>query len=77
MAMNSKLENILKSFDQNQLREINNFLNSSKGKNLKSQLNDSEEAKLMREYEKLDSEEVKRRLRGMNTKDIMKIISSL
>ena len=65
MAMNSKLENILKSFDQNQLREINNFLNSSKGKNLKSQLNDSEKAKLMREFEKLDSEEVKRRLRGM------------
>lgn len=77
MAMNSKLENILKSFDQNQLREINNFLNSSKGKNLKSQLNDSEKAKLMREFEKLDSEEAKRRLRGMNTKDIMKIISSL
>ena len=77
MAMNSKLENILKSFDQNQLREINNFLNSSKGKNLKSQLNDSEKAKLMREFEKLDSEEVKRRLRGMNTNDIMKIISSL
>lgn len=77
MAMNSKLENILKSFDRNQLREINNFLNSSKGKNLKSQLNDSEKAKLMREFEKLDSEEVKRRLRGMNTKDIMKIISSL
>lgn len=75
--MNSKLENILKSFDRNQLREINNFLNSSKGKNLKSQLNDSEKAKLMREFEKLDSEEVKRRLRGMNTKDIMKIISSL
>ena len=35
MFMN-KLEKILKDFDENQLREINNFLNSADGKRLKN-----------------------------------------
>ena len=35
----NRLERMLKDFDENQLREINKFLNSADGRRLKSHIN--------------------------------------
>lgn len=75
--MNSKLENMLKNFNQNQLREINEFLNSSKGKNIKNNLTNSDKERLMREFNKLDANEVRKKIGSLSNEDIMKIIRNL
>ena len=75
--MNSKLENMLKNFNQNQLREINDFLNSSKGKNIKNNLTNSDKERLMREFNKLDANEVRKKIGSLSNEDIMKIIRNL
>ena len=38
----NRLERMLKDFDENQLREINKFLNSADGRRLKSHINSTD-----------------------------------
>ncbi len=76
MFMN-KLEKILKDFDENQLREINNFLNSADGKRLKNQISASEKDRILREFSKLDPNEVRQKISGLSSADLMKIMKNL
>ncbi len=76
MFMN-KLEKILKGFDENQLREINNFLNSADGKRLKNQISASEKDRILREFSKLDPNEVRQKISGLSSADLMKIMKNL
>lgn len=76
MFMN-KLEKILKDFDENQLREINNFLNSADGKRLKNQMSASEKDRILREFSKLDPNEVRQKISGLSSADLMKIMKNL
>ena len=41
----NRLERMLKDFDENQLREINKFLNSADGRRLKSHINSTDKDK--------------------------------
>ena len=50
----NRLERMLKDFDENQLREINKFLNSADGRRLKSHINSTDKDKLLQEFSKLD-----------------------
>lgn len=75
MFMN-KLEKILKDFDENQLREINNFLNSADGKRLKNQISASEKDRILREFSKLDPNEVRQKISGLSSADLMKIMKN-
>ena len=59
----NRLERMLKDFDENQLREINKFLNSADGRRLKSHINSTDKDKLLQEFSKLDPNEVKKRNR--------------
>ena len=59
----NRLERMLKDFDENQLREINKFLNSADGRRLKSHIN--------------STNEVKKRISGLSTADLMKIMKNL
>ncbi|MCI8979612.1 MAG: hypothetical protein HFE52_02970 [Clostridia bacterium] len=73
----NKLEKILKDFDENQLREINNFLNSADGKRLKNQMSASEKDRILREFSKLDPNEVRQKISGLSSADLMKIMKNL
>ena len=65
----NRLERMLKDFDENQLREINKFL--------KSHINSTDKDKLLQEFSKLDPNEVKKRISGLSTADLMKIMKKL
>ncbi|MDD6484817.1 MAG: hypothetical protein PUF72_09645 [Clostridiales bacterium] len=73
----SNIENILKNFDQNQLRQINSFLSTAQGQRLKKKINSSDKQKLLREFSKLDEREVSSRLRGLSKDELMRIIKNL
>lgn len=73
----NKLEKILKDFDENQLREINKFLNSADGKRLKNQITASEKDQLLREFSRLDPDEVKKKISGLSSTDLMRIMKNL
>ena len=73
----NRLERMLKDFDENQLREINKFWNSADGRRLKSQINSTNKDKLLQEFSKLDPNEVKKRISGLSTADLMKIMKNL
>ena len=67
----NRLERMLKDFDENQLREINKFLNSADGRRLKSHINSTDKDKLLQEFSKLDPNEVKKRISGLSTADLI------
>ena len=69
--------NLLKNLDQRQLRQINSFLNTPKGKQLKDKINSSDKEKLIREFSKLDQNTVNSRLKGLSQKELMDLINKL
>ena len=71
------IENLLKNLDQRQLRQINSFLNTPKGKQLKDKINSSDKEKLIREFSKLDQNTVNSRLKGLSQKELMDLINKL
>lgn len=74
---NPNFNELLKSFNKNQLREINEFLNSAKGKQLKNTLSESDKQRLVEQFSKLDPTSVKKAVKNIKTEDIMKIINKL
>lgn len=73
----NRFEQLLKDFDENQLKEINQFLNSADGMRLKQQISNADKDKLIRDFSKLDKDEVKKRLAALKTADIKKIMKNL
>lgn len=71
------MNDLLRSFNQNQLREINDFLNSSQGRKIKNKINSSNKNELLREFQKLDPKVVNSRLKSLSKQDILKIINNL
>ena len=54
----NRIEQLLKDFDQNQLREINKFLQSAEGERLKTQISNADKDRLIREFSRLDQSEI-------------------
>ncbi len=75
--MNKKMQDIIKSFDQNQLKEINEFLNSAEGARLKRQLSGDDKEKLMNEFSKLSTNDIKRAVSSMSGRNLKNIINKL
>ena len=73
----ANLENILKNFDQNQIRQINEFLSTAQGQKLKSKITSSDKKKLLNEFARLDQNTINSRLKGLSREDLLKIIGSL
>ena len=71
------INSLLRSFNQNQLKEINDFLNSSQGRGIKNKINSADKSELMREFQKLDPKVVSSRLKTLSKQDLIKIINSL
>ena len=47
------------------------------GKQIKSKINSADKSALMREFQKLDQNEVNKRLKSLSKQDIMRIINGL
>lgn len=72
-----KIESVLKSFNENQIRQINEFLSSAEGEGVKKRLARADKEKLLKELDGVDAEKMKKRLKGMSQREIMNIIGKL
>lgn len=73
----NRIEQLLKDFDKNQLREINRFLQSADGERLKAQISNADKDRLIREFSRLDKAEVQKRVAGLKASDIRKIMKNM
>lgn len=74
---NRKLNDLLRSFNANQISEINNFLNSAKGRQLKSRLSSADKAALLDKFSHLNTNDAKRRIQSMSADEIINLIRKL
>ena len=72
---NPNLGELLKNFNNKQLKEINDFLNSGKGKSFKNSLSDYEKKKLLDQFSRLDPSSVKKTMSSMSTEDIINALN--
>lgn len=68
------VNDIFKSFNSSDLQQINNFLNSSQGKNMTSDLTDKHKKNILEQFMRLDAETVKNKLNGISKEDILKLL---
>ena len=68
------MNDMVKNFSENDLKDINNFLNSAQGKNLVSNINKSQKEKILQQFMQLDPNAVKRKLNGLSKEDILKLL---
>jgi hypothetical protein len=68
------MNDMLKNFSENDLKDINNFLNSAQGKNLVSNINKSQKEKILQQFMQLDPNTVKHKLNGLSKEDILKLL---
>lgn len=71
------INNLLKNLNQNQLREINQFLNSAQGKNIKDKINSSNKEQLIKELSKLDPKLVNSKLKSLSSADFARLMRNL
>ena len=71
------INNLLRNLNQNQLKEINDFLNTAQGRKLKSKINSSNKQELLRELSKLSPDVVNCKLKNISQQDLMRIINNL
>lgn len=66
--LSQKLQNILNTIDKDKLlkgkKEVENFLSTSEGKKLISNLKDEDKSKILEKFMKMDSEELKKKLKA-------------
>jgi len=73
----NKLAGLLRSFDKNQLREINAFLASTQGARLKKSLSDSDKRALLSKFSKLDTETARRKIQNMSANELSALMERL
>ena len=74
---NKKLNDLLRNFNANQISEINSFLNSAKGRQLKSRLSSADKAALLDKFSRINTNEAKRRIQSMSADEIINLIRKL
>lgn len=68
------INELLSSFNENQLKQINNFISSVQGQKMSGGLSDSDKERLLSEFGKLDAGTVRRKLSSLSGEDIKKIL---
>lgn len=71
------ISELFKNFNQNQIKEINDFLSSSKGKQLKNNLSEADKRRLSEQFSKLNPSDVQNAVKNMSRDDIIRIINKL
>lgn len=75
--MMQNINDLLRNLNQNQLKEINDFLNTAQGRKLKNKINSSDKQELLRELGKLSPDVVNSKLKNISKQDLMRIINNL
>lgn len=68
------INDVLKNFNENELQQINQFINSSQGKGITNNLSQSQKENLLRQFINLDPTKVKSKLNGLTKEDILKLL---
>ena len=68
------INDVLKNFNENELQQINQFINSSQGKGISNNLSQSQKEKLLKQFINLDPTKVKSKLNGLTKEDILKLL---
>lgn len=68
------LNDMLNNFNENQLREIETFLNSQQGKNISNNLSQQKKDEILRQFLNLDPQAVKSKLNGISKEDILRLL---
>lgn len=68
------INDVLKNFNENELQQINQFINSSQGKGITNNLSQSQKEKLLKQFINLDPTKVKSKLNGLTKEDILKLL---
>lgn len=71
------INNLLQNFSQNQLKEINDFLNSAKGRQFSQNLSSAEKEALLKKLSGIDPAYAQKKLKNLSSRDLAKIINSL
>ncbi len=73
--MNDKLKKLLGSLDQNQIAEINRFLNSSDGQKFKNNISEKDKANILSRIDSMNPEKLKRAFSGISKGDLAKLLN--
>ena len=73
----NKLTELLKSFDRNQLREINAFLSSAQGAKLKNSLSEADKKSLLSEFSGIDTAAARKKIQSMGAGELSVLMRRL
>ncbi len=68
------INDMLSNFNENQIRQINDFLKSEQGKNFANGLTQEKKDELFRQFMSLDPEVVRSKLNGISKEDILRFL---
>lgn len=68
------INDVLKNFNENELRKVNDFLNSAQGKKTVSDISEKDKSDILNRFMNLDPQLVKNKLNGLSKEDILKLL---
>ncbi len=68
------LNDMLNNFNENQMKQINDFLKSEQGKNFANGLTPQKKDELFRQFMSLDPDVIKSKLNGISKEDILRFL---
>ena len=68
------LNDMLNNFNENQMKQVNDFLKSEQGKNLANGLTQQKKDELFRQFMNLDPDIIKSKLNGISKDDILRFL---
>lgn len=68
------LNDMLNNFNENQMKQINDFLKSEQGKNLANGITQQKKDEIFRQFMSLDPEIIKSKLNGISKEDILRFL---
>lgn len=68
------LNDMLSNFNENQLQQVEAFLNSQQGKKMTNNLSQQKKDEILRQFLNLDPKIVKSKLNGISKEDILKFL---
>lgn len=74
-VMNNKIKRLLSSFDENQIAEINNFLNSADGRRFKNNISDKDKNNILRQLDNMDTEKLRHAFSNISKDDIIRMLN--
>ena len=68
------MNELFKNLSSDDLQQINEFLNSTQGKNAAKNLSSKDKQNILNQFMQLDPNKVKNRLNGLTKEDILKLL---